>query len=241
MTDSPIESIRTSYDRVADVYADAIFDELKNKPFDRDLLTRFAAATAGRGRVYDMGCGPGQVARFLRDAGADVSGLDLSPGMIEQARRLNAGIEFREGNMLGLEMPDASVAGITAFYAIVNLPAALRPQAFREMARVLEPGGLLLLTFHIGGAVLATKELWGRPITMEFYLLDRATIESEIRAAGLEIVEVLERDPYPPPVEHQSRRAYLFARKPAGPAVRDLKAVSEPASASNRRKGTELL
>ena len=54
----------------------------------------------------------------------------------------------------------------------------------------------------------------GRPITMEFYTLDRDTIESEIRTAGLEIVEVLERDPYPPPIEHQSRRAYLFARKP---------------------------
>jgi SAM-dependent methyltransferase len=212
---SPIDAIRTSYDRIADAYADAIFDELKHKPFDRDLLTRFATATAGRGPVCDMGCGPGQVARFLHDAGAQVSGLDLSPGMIEQARRLNSGIDFRAGNMLALDLPDASLAGIAAFYAIVNLPAPLRPRAFREMARVLQPDGMLLLTFHIGGAVLGAKELWGRPITMEFYTLNRSTIESEITAAGLEIVEVVERDPYPPPIEHQSRRAYLFARIPS--------------------------
>ncbi|HWG21873.1 MAG TPA: class I SAM-dependent methyltransferase [Terracidiphilus sp.] len=212
MTFSPIESIRQSYDRVADAYADAIFDELRHKPFDRDLLTRFTA-TAGRGPVCDMGCGPGQIARFLRDAGANVFGLDLSPGMIEQARRLNPGLEFREGNMLALDLPDGSLVGIVAFYAIVNLPAELRPPVFREMARVLQPSGLLLLAFHIGGEVLGVKELWGRPITMEFYLLDRATIEAELRAAGFAVLETLERDPYPPPVEHQSRRAYIFAAK----------------------------
>jgi SAM-dependent methyltransferase len=214
MNDSPIESIRSSYDRVADAYADAIFDELKNKPFDCDVLTRFAQATAGHGRVCDMGCGPGQVARYLRDAGADVLGLDLSPGMVEQARRLNPDIEFLEGNMLALDLANESLAGIAAFYAIVNLPGELRPRVFGEMARVLAPGGVLLLTFHVGGEALGVKELWGRPITMDFYLLGRAVIEAELQGAGLEIVEVLERDPYPRPIEHQSRRAYVLARKP---------------------------
>jgi ubiquinone/menaquinone biosynthesis C-methylase UbiE len=133
--------------------------------------------------------------------------------MIEQARRLNEGIEFRTGSMLALELKDAALAGIAAFYCIVNLPADLRSQAFREMARVLQPGGLLLLTFHIDGPVPGVKELFGRPITMDFYMLDRAAIEAELRDAGLEMVEALERDPYPPPIEHQSRRAYLFARK----------------------------
>jgi SAM-dependent methyltransferase len=210
---APIDAIRTSYDRIADAYTEAIFGELKNKPFDCDLLTRFAAAMAGRGPVCDLGCGPGQVARYLREAGADVFGVDLSAGMIEQARRLNEGIEFRTGSMLALDMADASLAGITAFYSIVNLTADLRREAFHEMARVLRPGGLLLLTFHIDGPVPGVKELFGRPITMDFYMLDRAAVEAELRDAGFEMVEALERDPYPPPIEHQSRRAYLFARK----------------------------
>lgn len=210
---SAIESIRASYDRVADAYAAAIFDELKNKPFDREVLLRFARATAGRGRVCDLGCGPGQVARFLHEAGADAFGLDLSDGMVAEARKLSPGIEFRQGNMLALPLDDGSLAGIAAFYAIVNLPAELRPQVFGEMARALMPGGLLLLTFHIGGAVLGVRELWGRPITMEFYTLDKATILGELERAGFAIEECLERDPYPPPIEHQSRRAYVFARK----------------------------
>jgi SAM-dependent methyltransferase len=212
-SDARVEAIRASYDRVADAYADAIFDELRDKPFDRDVLTRFAASTSGRGRVCDIGCGPGQIARFLHQAGADAIGLDLSRGMIEQARRLNPGVVFYEGNMLALDLPDGSLAGITAFYAIVNLPPDLRPHAFQEMARVLQPGGLLLIAFHIGGKRLPVAEFFGRPITMDFYLLERPVIEAELQSAGFKIVEFLERDPYPPPVEHQSRRAYLFARK----------------------------
>lgn len=214
MSDPSIESIRSSYDRLADAYADAIFGELKDKPFDRELLTRFAAEVAGRGGVCDMGCGPGQVARFLHDAGANVFGLDLSSGMIEQARRLNSSIEFREGDMLALDLPDESLAGIAAFYAIVNLSAELRPRAFREMARVLTNGGLLLLAFHVGrDELLDVRELWGRPITMDFYLLDRRTIERELKSAGFEILQIHEREPYPPSIEHQSRRAYLLAVK----------------------------
>jgi SAM-dependent methyltransferase len=209
-----IASIRLSYDRVADAYAAAIYDELKNKPFDREVLLRFVRETAGWSPVCDMGCGPGQIARFLHDAGVEVFGLDLSPGMVAEARRLNPEVDFHEGNMLALPLEDGLLAGIAAFYAIVNLPAELRPKVFREMERVLKPGGLLLLTFHIGGEVLGVSELWGRPITMQFYTLNRDVVLGELEDAGFRIEECLERDPYPPPIEHQSRRAYVFARKP---------------------------
>ena len=71
------ESICRSYDQVADEYARRISGELQRKAFDRELLNRFAAAVIGRGEVCDMGCGPGQITRCLRDAGATIFGLDL--------------------------------------------------------------------------------------------------------------------------------------------------------------------
>ena len=119
MDGESIQSIRESYDRIADEYALRIFNELQHKPLDRDLLNRFAAKMAGHGQVCDMGCGPGQVARYLRDAGTTVFGLDLAPKMLEQARRLTPDISFREGNMMALDIPDRTLAGIAAFYAIV--------------------------------------------------------------------------------------------------------------------------
>jgi SAM-dependent methyltransferase len=208
-------SIRESYDRIADEYARRLFDELRHKPRDRELLNRFAAAVAGRGEVCDMGCGPGQVARYLRDVGAAVFGLDLSPRMLEQARRLNPDISFREGNMMALPLPDGALAGIAAFYAIVNIPKESLPSVFREMYRVLQPGGLLLLAFHCGDEILHEDQLWGRPIAMDFFFFQPSAIRQYVERVGFAIEESLERDPYPPEVEHQSRRAYIFARKTA--------------------------
>ena len=208
MDDDATQSIRESYDRVANEYALRIFNELQHKPLDRELLNRFANEIAGRG------CGPGQVARYLRDAGTTVFGLDLSPQMIETARRLNPDISFREGNMMTLDLDDRTLAGIAAFYAIVNIPKESLPLVFREMERVLQPGGLLLLAFHTGDEVVQEKELWGRPISMDFFLFRPSAIRRYIEAAGLGIEETVERGPYAPEVEYQSRRAYIFARKP---------------------------
>lgn len=220
MNDKLIQSIRVSYDRLADEYARRILNELQQKPLDRQLLSRLATDVEGRGKVCDMGCGPGHVARYLRDAGATVFGLDLSPQMVEQARRFNPDIAFQEGNMLALDLQDGTLAGIAAFYAIVNLPKESLPSVFREMERVLQAGGLLLLAFHIGDETLHEDRLWGQPIDMDFFLFQLSAIRSSIEAAGFVIEEIIEREPYPPEVEYQSRRAYVFARKPASPQER---------------------
>ena len=214
MDDDLTQSIRESYDRLAEEYARRIFNELQRKVLDRELLDRFAAAVAGHGDICDMGCGPGHVARYLRDAGAKIFGLDLSPQMLEQARKLNPDISFREGNMLALDLPDGSLAGIAAFYAIVNIPHEALPIVFREMARVLQPGGLLLLAFHVGDQTIHENELWGQPIAMDFFFFQTSAMQLELEKAGLAIEEIIERGPYAPEVEHQSRRSYIFARKP---------------------------
>jgi SAM-dependent methyltransferase len=231
MDKEPIETIRSDYDRIADQYAQHIYHELDGKPLDREMLLRFANEVRGRGDVCDLGCGPGHVARFLRDAGVQVFGLDLSPQMLEQAQRLNPDIRFRYGNMLALDLPDHALAGIAAFYAIVNLRVESLPVAFREMARVLAPNGLLLLAFHIGDEVIRPAELWGRRISMEFYHFEPGTIERLVTQAGFAIEDVIERGPYAPEVEYQSRRAYILARMANNlgnkDVIKDVRSTSE--------------
>ena len=211
-TDPLTRSIRENYDRLAHEYAVHLFDELQHKPLDRELLTRFACQTRGHGTVCDIGCGPGHVTRFLKDLQVSVFGLDLSSSMVAEARRASPGLEFREGDMLALDRPPDSLAGIVAFYAIVNLPSQHLATAFGEMWRALQPGGLLLLAFHVGDEIIRPDELWGVPLAMDFYLHSPATISESLRAAGFLVEEVIEREPYPD-VEYQSRRAYIFARK----------------------------
>jgi SAM-dependent methyltransferase len=213
MIEQKTSEVQSSYDRIADEYVRHIYDELRHKPLDRQLLDRFADSVRGSGLVCDLGCGPGQVARYLHERGIPVCGIDLSTGMVERARALNPGIKFHQGDMRSLDVPDEAWAGIAAFYAIVNLSPADVAQAVREMWRALQPEGLLLLSFHIGEEVSHVEELWGCAVCLDFYFFGTADIAGYLAAAGFEVEEVVEREPYPPDVEYQSRRAYIFARK----------------------------
>ena len=212
MTQRPT-TLPGSYDRVADEYVARIYDELRHKPLDRQLLDRFADSVREVGLACDMGCGPGQVARYLHERGAQVCGVDLSPEMVVRARRLNPGIDFQQGDMLALEVEDEAWAGIAAFYSIIHIPRSDVVRALRELRRVLRPGGQLLLAFHIGDEVKHLEEWWGYKVSVDFLFFRSDEMAGYLKSAGFTIEEIIERDPYPE-VEHQSRRAYIFARKP---------------------------
>jgi SAM-dependent methyltransferase len=203
-----------SYDDIAAEYAHQLYRELDSKPMDRATLDRFADRLRGRGTVCDMGCGPGHVGRYLVGRGLDVIGVDLSPGMVAQAAALNPDIAFHQGNILAMDWPDDSWAGIAAFYSIIHIPRDAIFAALNEMRRVLRPGGSLLLAFHTGDADLRETEVWGISIDLEYTMYGAVEMTDNLRAAGFEIVEVTEREPYAPEVEYQSRRAYILARKP---------------------------
>jgi SAM-dependent methyltransferase len=202
-----------SYDTIADEYARRIYHELDGKPADRVILDRFAERLAGRGIVCDMGCGPGQIARYLAGRGVEMIGVDLSPGMVAKATALNPDIPFYTGNMLALEQPDEAWAGIAAFYAIIHIPPQQVAAALREMRRVLIPGGLLLLAFHIGNEALHVEEMWEQPVALDFWFYGAAEMAGYLEQAGYVVEEIIEREPYAPEVEHQSRRAYILARR----------------------------
>lgn len=209
-----ISDVQSGYDLVAEEYARRLYDELRNNPLDCQLLDRFAESVRNAGVACDLGCGPGQIARHLRDCGVQVCGMDLSEAMVAQARRLNPGIEFNQGDMRDLPVKNNTWAGIAAFYAIVNLTPIDVLQALREMLRALTPGGRVVLSFHIGEDNAQVEDLWDSGAALEFYFFRVKTVAGCVREAGFEIEEIVEREPYAPDVEYQSRRAYIFARKP---------------------------
>jgi SAM-dependent methyltransferase len=210
-----LDNTRASYDRVAERYATEIAGELAGKPLDRALLACLTEQVGGLGAVADLGCGPGHVAAYLHGLGVPVVGVDLSPEMVAIAKRSFPAIPFVVGSMLELAADDASWGGILAFYSIIHLPPETRPRAFAEFLRVLRPGGLAFLAFHIGDKREHLEEWWGQAVSLDAWFLSPAEIETELRAAGFAIEMSLVRQPYAPDVEYQSQRSYIFARKPA--------------------------
>lgn len=209
------EDLKKSYDRVAEDYAEQFRGEMEKKPFDRKMLDWLIEKVGDRGVICDMGCGPGQIARYLHERGAKVCGVDLSPTMVERALALNPHIPFQQGDMMALtEVADNSYGGIAAFYSIVHIPRQAMIQALQELKRVLRPGGILLLTFHLGQEIIHRDEWWGKAVSLDFIFFEREEMKDYLLTTGFELQEVIERDPYGEDVEHQSRRAYIFAQKP---------------------------
>ena len=106
--------------------------------------------TAGGGPVVDLGCGPGHTTAHLRALGLSVSSIDLSPGMVAEARRAHPDVGFEVGSMTALDFPDGGLGGIVAWYSVVNIPVDRLPGVFAEFSRVLAPGGQVLLAFQAG-------------------------------------------------------------------------------------------
>ena len=206
------DSTKAGYDRVADQYAQKFLNELDHKPIDRALLNEFAARV-GDGYACDLGCGPGQLARYLHDRGVNVFGIDLSPAMIDEARAAHPGIQFFQGDMRHLDIPDASLAGIAAFYSLIHIPRDEVAGVLKHLRRTLKPDGVLLLSFHKGTEIVHLDEFFHNPVSLDFIFFDTEEMVGYLEAAGFNIEEIIERAAYPE-VEYPSERVYILAVNP---------------------------
>lgn len=204
-----LDTTRSSYDTLAVDYAAKFENEIAAKVMDRVALTAFAELV-GDGRVLDLGCGPGRIAAYLAEKGVDVFGIDLSPGMVEVARKLHPHLRFEVGTMTALDLADGSVAGICAWYSIVHVPDGHLPAALAELHRVLEPGGHVVLAFQVGDETGERTEAFGHEVALTFHRRPPERVAGLLAAAGLPVRATLVREPEP---FEKVPQAYLFAQK----------------------------
>jgi SAM-dependent methyltransferase len=155
---------------------------------------RLADALPPGSRILDVGCGTGlPTARQLVDAGHSVLGIDLSPGMLDLARKNvpGEGAEFRRLDVAALraEGPDGIglFDGITAFFALLMLPRDEIPYALRLLHGLLRPGGLLALSMVEADLDDARIPFLGHTIRVSGYLRDE--LRRAVRDAGFDIID----------------------------------------------------
>jgi SAM-dependent methyltransferase len=205
-----LDETRTAYDTVAVDYAALFRDALADDPYDRAMLGLFAELV-GAGPVLEAGCGPGRITAHLASLGLDVSGVDLSPEMIEVARRDHPALRFSVGTLASLDVADAALDGLVAWFSIIHTPPPLQPDVFREFRRVLAPGRHLLLAFQVGDDQrVRLEQAYGHEIALDAYRLSPDRVSAELVEAGFEMRVVQIRQPEGP--QQKSPAAYLLAR-----------------------------
>lgn len=137
---------RAGYDGVVELYASMFANRLETQPFARNMIGTFAelVRATGNTRTADVGCGPGHLTALMHDLGLDAFGLDLSPAMVDHARRAHPALRFDEARMEALPVEDGALGGVLAHYSMIHTPPEEVPTLLAEQVRVLAPGGLLL-------------------------------------------------------------------------------------------------
>ncbi|PZF87198.1 class I SAM-dependent DNA methyltransferase [Micromonospora deserti] len=202
---------RTSYDAVAESYADLLRDALAGAPFERGILALFAELVhaSGGGPVADIGCGPGRITAYLHNLGVEAFGIDLSPAMIDVARRDHPGLRFQVGSMTDLDLTDSSVAGLLAWFSLIHIPDDEVPRVLAHFHRVLRPDGALLLGFHVGDEHrLKTQGYGGHPMKVHVHRRPPDRVAAWLRDAGFTVEAQMLHYP-----DESTQGAFLFARR----------------------------
>jgi uncharacterized protein YceH (UPF0502 family) len=206
--------VRSAYAAVAGNYADAFGEELGDLPFESWLLRRVVDLSGGA-PVIEVGTGPGHVAAFLAAAGAQATGLDLTPEMVEEARRRHPGVEYEVGDLRRLLRPATSDGwgAVLAWYSLIHLAPSELPAAIGSLTRPLRTDGWLVLALHAGAEVRTVTDWFGKQVDLDVVLHDPGAVLEFVEQAGLVDVEWYLRGPFRYRGE-TTQRFYVLARKP---------------------------
>lgn len=181
-----LDQVRDSYDRVAARYVDLAVGSLEDRPWLRAALTAFAEEVRPLGPVLDVGCGPGTTTAYLAERGVQVRAVDLSPRMVEHARRANPGVDVQVASATELRPAPASLGGVLAWWSLFHLPRPVLERVVGTLAGALVPGGLLVLGTHAGvGDLVRTEAYGGVPVAWTTHLWRPEDLTAVLERAGL--------------------------------------------------------
>ena len=185
-----LDIVRDSYDRVADNYVEMVITtgigDIRTHPWLKAAVDAFASTVAPLGPVLDVGCGPGTVTAYLAERGIEVTGVDLSPRMIDRARRLHPQCTFTVGSATDLDVRPASLGGILGWWSLFNLPRHVLPPVLASFAAALRPGGQLIIATHVGDNDVERTEAYnGVPVQWTTYQWQPEKLTALVQQAGL--------------------------------------------------------
>ncbi|MHA6669617.1 class I SAM-dependent methyltransferase [Homoserinimonas sp. A447] len=174
--------VRSAYSARAAEYAERLGTMTAVHPSDRQLVDSWGQSVVGP--VIDAGCGPGHWTNYLSENGVDVEGVDIVPEFIAHARAQFPGVRFRTGSVDELGAPNAALGGILSWYSLIHQPPETVVVSLTEFARVIKPGGTLLLGFFEGSSL----ETFAHAVVTA-YRWPVAELGRELESVGFEIIE----------------------------------------------------
>lgn len=192
------EQVRVAYDATADEYAAAFRSTEPEQPVELAMVSHFAGSLRGQRRVLDAGCGAGRFLPILAGLRCEVDGVDLSPGMIRNARANHPSFATQVATLTDLPFESASFDGYFSWYSTIHTTDQALPALLHEAHRVLRRGGSILVAFQSGDGAQNLSEFYRRrgvDASLFRYLRSPERMAQELTSVGFEVIAQLERAP----------------------------------------------
>ncbi len=189
----PKRIVSEGYDAIGDRYAQ---QAVESGADDRGAYTEMLLECLPSGAdVLDLGCGAGLPTTARLAESFNVTGVDISPGQIERARRNVPGTTFICADMTELELPESGFDAVVAFYSIIHVPRKQHAPLVDSIATWLRPGGLLYAAMTVGSGHAYEEDWMGAPMYWSGF--DSNTNRRMVEDAGLIIIsdETTTEDP----------------------------------------------
>ena len=177
--------VRSSYDDLAETYAE---HRSTDEPATAVLQEFLAETPAPVERVLDAGCGHGEPVLTRIEETATGVGLDASREMLRLAARTDAR-RLAQGDMTRLPFATESFDAVVAFWSLIHVPLADHPTVIEEFARVLEPGGRVLVCEGSQPWVGENPDWLDSGVGMQWAIAGAERTREQLHDAGLTVTE----------------------------------------------------
>jgi len=209
-----IKITRQTYDQAARDYATMV-DELISDSwigeFEKRCLDKFLLMTGAPGsRVLEIGCGNGKDTRYMGQKGALVAGIDISAGMLAEARKQLPESAFCQMDMRYPGFSSGVFNGVWANGCIYHVPKLDFLQVLKEIRRVLVPSGVFSFNFKVGtgeNLEATPRSFKGGPRFYAYYTIKE--MKNLLKQADFQVIETKQ---YPRKIFNQ-RNVHIWARK----------------------------
>ena len=196
------------FDEVALEYAETF----KQKPEETKIVSEFINSLPKNAKILDVGCGNCDFFDYFVKNGIDYTGIDLSKGMIEVAKKMHPRGNFKLGDIRKIDFPDASLDGIFAFFSLIYVPKIDIPLVLKSFNRLLKNNGVVLIALQEGKDNVCVNTILRPNKKLFMNLFTEEEIKEKLKIAGFNVVKIMKRKSTTVN-EHDFHKLYILAEK----------------------------